>query len=304
MPLGDLYNRDFLLNIGGIPLPMQVADPLQPDKIDTQLRVLFDVEKTSSKEPNRAEVTIFNLNLANRGIIEEGQKIADALRSATPPVAYDWPLTIEAGYVGSREQIFSGNITFATSRKENVDWVTTIECGDGENKYRSARMNKSYTVGSPVTQVAIDASILLGVGPGNIAEKLGPGVFRKGFSVFSQGFVASGSAADVLDQILSSAGFNWSIQDGQLMILAPDETTFEEVVVLSKDFGLIGSPEKSEDGNISFKSLLQGSIKPGRRVLIQSQLITGQFKIEKVAHYGDTIGSDWYSEAEAKPVTI
>lgn len=302
MPLGDLYNRDFSLNIGGVPLPMQVADPLQPDKIDTQLRVLFDVEKTSSKEPNRAEVTIFNLNLINRSQLESGQQLADEARASG--LAYDWPLTIEAGYVGSREQIFSGNITFATSRKENVDWVTTIECGDGENKYRSARMNKSYTVGSPVTQVAIDASVLLGVGPGNIVEKLGPGVFRKGFSVFSQGFVASGSAVDVLDQILSSAGFNWSIQDGQLMILAPDETTFEEVVVLSKDLGLIGSPEKNENGNISFKSLLQGSIKPGRRVLIQSQLVTGQFKVEKVAHYGDTMGGDWYSEAEAKPVTI
>lgn len=300
--LGDLYNRDFSLTVGGIPLPVQTGDILQPDNIDTQLRVTFDVERNSNKDPNRAEVTVYNFNLANRGILEIGQEIADTTREAG--LAYDWPLVIEAGYMGSREVIFSGNITYATSRRENVDWITTIECGDGENKYRKNRMNKSYGLATPITQVAIDAAVLLDVGPGNLAEKLGPGVFRKGFSVYSQGFVASGSAADVLDAVLTSAGFTWSIQDGNLQILAPEETTFEEVVILAPHLGLIGSPEKKAKGKIAATSLLQGSLKPGRRVIIESETVTGMFKIERVTHFGDTFGNEWYSEIEAKPVTI
>jgi hypothetical protein len=300
MPLGDLYNRDFALTVGGIPLSMQTGDILQPDKIDTQLRVVFNIDRNSNKDPNKAQVTVYNFNLANRAKLQTGNELAETTREAG--LAYDWPLVVEAGYMGSREVVFSGNIAYAVSRKESVDWVTEIECGDGENKFRSSRMNKSYGPATTVTQVALDAATLLDVGPGNLAEKLGVGVFRKGFSVFSQGYVASGPAEEVLDDLLSSAGYTWSIQDGNLQILAPEETTFEEVVVLNKNLGLIGSPEKGEKGIVTAKSLLQGKIKVGRRIIIESAMIKGMFKVTKLSHYGDTFGTDWYTEFEASPV--
>jgi len=304
MTVVDLYNRDFSMNIGGVPITTQTGDPLVKDRIDTQLRVTFDVEKTLSKEPNQATITVYNLNIPNRAAIQTGAEIADTARTATPPIAYDWPLVIEAGYMGSLETIFSGNITFAHSEKEAVDWVTTIEAGDGENKYRKGRMNKSYKAGTTVAQVALDAAALLDVSPGNIAEKLGVGVFRNGYSVFTQGYVASGSAADILDSLMSSAGFRWSIQDGSLQVLAPTDTNFEEIVILSKDFGMVGSPQIAEKGKITVTSLLQGKLKPGGRIIVQSELVNGQFKVERVKHFGDTFGRDWYTEIEAKPAGL
>lgn len=300
MTVIDLYNRDFALTVGGIPLTMQTGDILQPDNIDTQLRVVFNIDKNSDKSPNKAEVTVFNFNLANRAALKTGNQIAQETRAAG--LAYDWPLVIEAGYMGSREVIFTGNITYATSKKESTDWVTNIECGDGETKFRENRINKAFGPGTTVAQVALECSVALDVGPGNIGEKLGTGIFRDGYGVFSQGYVASGASQEVLDDLLSSAGFTWSIQDGNLQILAPEDTTFEEIVVLSKEFGLVGSPEVGDKGIVTAKSLLQGKIRPGRRIIIQSEMVSGTFKIDKVSHYGDTFGTDWYTELEAKPL--
>jgi hypothetical protein len=286
MTVIDLYNRDFALTVGGIPLTTQTGDVLQPDNIDTQL--------------NKAEVTVFNFNLANRAALKTGNQIAQETRATG--LAYDWPLVIEAGYMGSREVLFTGNITYATSKKESTDWVTNIECGDGETRYRESRINKAFGPGTTVAQVALECSTALDVGPGNIGEKLGTGIFRDGYGVFNQGYVASGASQEVLDDLLSSAGFTWSIQDGNLQILAPEDTTFEEIVVLSKEFGLVGSPEVGDKGIVTAKSLLQGKIRPGRRIIIQSEMVSGTFKIDKVSHYGDTFGTDWYTELEAKPL--
>lgn len=300
MTVIDLYNRDFALTVGGIPLTTQTGDVLQPDNIDTQLRVVYNIDKNSDKSPNKAEVTVFNFNLANRAALKTGNQIAQETRATG--LAYDWPLVIEAGYMGSREVLFTGNITYATSKKESTDWVTNIECGDGETKYRESRINKAFGPGTTVAQVALECSTALDVGPGNIGEKLGTGIFRDGYGVFNQGYVASGASQEVLDDLLSSAGFTWSIQDGNLQILAPEDTTFEEIVVLSKEFGLVGSPEVGDKGIVTAKSLLQGKIRPGRRIIIQSEMVSGTFKIDKVSHYGDTFGTDWYTELEAKPL--
>jgi hypothetical protein len=301
--MSDLFNRDFSMLLGGVPLPIQSTDLAQSDKIQPALKVEFSIEKNSNKDPNIAEVIVYNFNPINRSTLQQGSKLVETLRQATPPKLYDWPIVIEAGYVGFKELLFTGNITFANSRKEKTTWVTDIEAGDGEKQYRKSRINKSFGPGTNILTAATQTAALMGVGPGNLATKLGPGIFRKGYGVFAQGVTLSGRASNALDKMLSSAGFTWSIQDGQLLILAPNETTVEEVVVISNKLGnLIGSPEKGDEGSITIRSLLQGKLKPGRRLLLESNMITGFFKIEKVIHFGDTWGNDWYTEVEAKPL--
>jgi hypothetical protein len=298
--MGDLFNRDFALSIGGFPIEAQLVDPIQNEKSQPMLKVEFSVEKNSNKDPNTADIVVYNLTSINRKTLQAGSDLVDKWREIEK--IYDWPVTIEAGYMGRRDVIFKGNITFATSRKEKVDWVTEIECGDGEKKYRSKRMNQSFGPGTTLLSVMSTAALLLDVEPGNLAEKLGLGVFRKGYGVFNQGLTVSGRVSDIMEKYLTSAGYTWSIQDNQLQILAPNETTFEPIVILLPETGLIGSPEKGEGGKVTFRSLLNPLIKPGRRVSIVSEQIKGFFKIEKVTHFGDTWGGDWYSEGEAVPI--
>lgn len=100
--MSELFNRDFALKIG--PTPLEVHLPNVPIKEDAKptitLKVIFDIEKTSTSDPNTAEVSIYNLSEANRKLLQQ---------YAGKP-AQMFPLSVEAGYMGSRELIFIGDI--------------------------------------------------------------------------------------------------------------------------------------------------------------------------------------------------
>jgi len=291
--MGYLFNRDFSMRIGTAVINMQTTDPIT-DRTFPALRVSFHVEKSDNRDPNKVTLEIINLNESNRRVLQEGSELAEK----TPN--YDWPLSIEAGYVGNRSQIFSGDIIKADSFKEGVNWVTQIEAGDGQNNYRSARMSKSFGPGTTMTQLLTQAAVALGVGLGNSATKFA--VSPRGLLNFKKGVAVSGRVTDVLDKYITSAGYDWSIQDGNLQVLGPGEILIGEAVVLNKSSGLVGSPEPGEKGEIKVLSLLQGAISPGRQIIIDSLTAKGSFKARKVVHVGDSWGQDWYTEFEGKPI--
>jgi hypothetical protein len=71
-------------------------------------------------------------------------------------------------------------------------------------------------------------------------------------------------------------------------------------VVLTPTTGLIGTPSHGEKGAINAVSLLNGEIKPGRKVDIECRSLVGSYRATAVTHSGDTQGSDWYSSFEAE----
>jgi len=290
-----LFNRDLLLTVGALSIPLQMSDPLQPDKPQVSLHAAFSVNRTSNKDPNTASVTVYNLNPTNRALLKQG---ADML--ATPKTAWNWPLLIEAGYVGNRMQIFSGDIRRVEVGKQAVDWVTTIEADDGGRAYVGARLNTYFGPGTTVRQILQAAADALGVGLGNSAAKFAAGNFRKGFVNFKKGVAVHGAASKILDKYVTSAGYAWSIQDGQLQVLGPNESLLDIAVVLTPTTGLIGTPSHGEKGAINAVSLLNGEIKPGRVIDIQCRSLTGRYRATAVTHSGDTQGSDWYSSFEAE----
>lgn len=279
-----LWNKDIVLQAGM--RKIEARSKLEPDKAKPMLRVNFRVDKSLSKDPNVATVTIYNLASDNR----KGLKKKD-------------PLIIEAGYTDTREQIFSGDINYISHQREGSDWVTYLESGDGSLAIATARINKAFGPNTTVYDFLKAVSAAMGVGLGNTITSLNPyTTFRNGMRKFSHGAVAHGKVDRVLDQYLAPAGLNWSIQDGELQILEPTSATLDDVVLLSSKTGMVGSPEVGEKGKIVVRSLLQGKIAPGRRIVIESRQVKGQYKIEKVTHVGDTYHQDWYTEAEAKPL--
>src|SRR5687768_15447735 len=87
----------------------------------SNLRVQFKVEKTSESASNKGIIKIYNLSKDSRTFIE-----SDELQ-----------VRLSAGYAGLVEQIFVGEIGpnaqgKTMSVRQPPDWITTIECGDGE----------------------------------------------------------------------------------------------------------------------------------------------------------------------------
>jgi hypothetical protein len=283
-----LFNRDFSITVGPIKIAARPLDPL--DKSKPTLRVVFSVEKTSSKDPNTAKLTIYNLNEAHRKILEQ------AFAGPSPKIL---PIIIEAGYVGNVSQLFKGDVTYSYSKKTGTTWETGIEAGDGARSYKTARMTKSYK--GPVTMAAVVADVVkqFGLKPGNALTKIATN--RRGLVLFKKGVAVNGRCSEILNRFLTSAGYQWSIQDEQLQVLEPGEASLiEGVVILNPSSGLIGTPELGQDGVLKAKSLLQGSIHPGKRVGIKSSTADGFFVVEKVTHSGDTWGSEWYTDLETK----
>lgn len=257
----------------------------------------FKVVRDLRAQPNNAEVSIWNLSEDERARLEApGQRIV-----------------LVAGYHEAEAQIFSGDARRVTSTKHGPDWVTKIEAGDGERAYAFGRVSNSYGPGAKVAEVVLNTVKALKTDPGSTADKV------KGLvGEFASGYVQHAKASTELTRLLSPAGWTWSMQDGRVELLGPDETVQEEAPVLTPETGLIGSPtldppQKNKKAVLKVRSLLLPRLRPGQRVKLKKEIrIHGElvnklphyvtYRAEKVTHAGDLWGTDWYTDIEAVPL--
>lgn len=255
------------------------------------LRVVFSIEKDLASTPNNCEVSIYNLNADDRAQFQQS------------------PLQVrlEVGFDTDEDlqRIFTGDLRYGISRLDNTEWQTKLQLGDGDRAYRHARVNKSYAAGTQIQKVVAD----MAAGMGLTLPTNGPQLTGQ----LSGGASLHGPTRRGLDTILalpSQEGTRWSIQDGKLQLLktgtGQGSTRPEEAIVVDGDSGLIGSPDfgppekKGQSPILTFRTTMNPRIVPGIKVALTSRAISGQFKIIKVKHTGDTRGDDWYSECEAK----
>lgn len=256
-----------------------------------KLRVAFKVTKTGGKEPNTCEVTVSNLAESRRKALQKkGVK-----------------LVLQAGYEGAGiAQLFIGDVRTVDNVRDGATWNTIFKCGDGERAFRFARVSESFGPGTKIPDVVKKVAARLGVGLGNL-EKQAPAMTGE----FAQGYAAHGPASRELERALAAAGFEFSIQDEQLLVLKPGDASGVQVPELSPASGLIGSPEfgspetihaqtkKTGKPLIKVRALLNGKIKIGSQVVLRCARHDGPVIVKKLEHIGDTAGGDWYTNFEA-----
>ena len=251
------------------------------------LRVAFKIEKSLSPDPNKVEVSIYNLSEDSRKRLQK--------KDAT--------IIVQAGYEENIAQIFRGTLRTVSHVMNGGDRVTKITAGDGEKELRSVRINESMASGATIEAVAKKLIDALGLKTGNALTELSKGGFRSGLTDFANGKVLHGLASRELEKLLKSAGLSYSVQDGALQLLRPGDALQTEAVLLNAGTGLIGSPEYGETGKdkkitLKVRSLLQPTLFPGRRVKIESATVNAVLRVDKVTHNGDTHAQAWYSELE------
>lgn len=266
----------------------------------TGLRVAFDVEKTLSSEPNKSAVIVSNLN--------EGSRRACA----------DLPLCaiLEGGYDGERHRLLRGDVTWADTSKDGGTWNTTLLVADGGRALQHARTSTAYrnatSVVDMVMQVAADM-MLAGQGGDyatmtsaereaerrrllNDAAKL---VATK------KGAVLDGRSRDVMDRLLRPYGYRWSVQDRQLVVLG-DGTRAGRVWPVDKAHGMKceperAAPDKDKKQKVTIQCALYPQLEPGVRVRLTSRKLSGDFRVERVRHSGDTESAEsWTTEIECR----
>lgn len=255
------------------------------------LDVRFTVDKTETPEPDKAEITVYNLNEPHRESLEQ-QDIME--------------VRLHVGYLtGTESQLFRGDTREAFSVHRTPDWVTTLRTGDGDKQVRSDRISKSYAPGTSFETAWKDATGALeraGVGIGNAIEKFKEGKFEEGIKAFANGGNLNGSTFKELQRLGRLSNLDVSIQDKELLVTKVGQPLSTPPVILSRETGLIGSPHRGAKGELRLRALLVPGLDPRRKVEVRSRLINGVYAIQRGRYSGDTSSNDWYADLECLEV--
>ena len=254
------------------------------------MAVDFTVRKSLRREPNEAEISIWNLSPEHRAELAGAEAGADTI--------------LRVGYLGTGlGQIFSGDLRASPAEWEGPQVRVTLEGSDGGTAYRSARIQRSFAPGSSVYTVLSAAVDALGVGRGNLDSLRDQIRLTATGATYPGGTTLSGPARDEVSRIVRGCGGSWSIQNGvfRLRLSGPSQA---RALRISPQTGLIGSPTQATDRGqttVSAHVLMLPGMYPGRVVQLESREITGAYEIHRVEYHGETRGTEWGAMLEMRP---
>ena len=254
-------------------------------------RISFNVVKTDAPDANALKVEIFNLSPETRAQVESTEN----------------RLVLSAGYAQDTIKVLAvGDVTsFYTESNGSGDMITVIEAGDGIRALTDTRVSISYEDGIAALDIVTDIADSLGVDAvDNLADLTG---------TYRNGYTFAGQAKQGLDELAKRFDFDWSIQNSILQLLPRRTADEREVVVLSPETGLVGSPRPMDDvgANISANQeepgimltcQLQPRLVPMGVVEVISRDYNGLYRITEVEHTGDTRSQSWLSTVKARSI--
>jgi len=271
-----LYHRYYALQIGDKRFTSEAENPLH---------FSFRVQKSLKKDPNTLELNVYNLSPSHCRELASQKDVV---------------LQLEIGYREERGVIFLGDVRTIHTMRDGVNRITTFESGEGEKATRFDRINRAFKAGTPLKKILLATAQAMGVEKGNLVKAVEKMESVSGSTTVQHNMVVSGNASHELTRLMRSAGLEWSVQNNTFQILEQGKTLDTEAFVLNNYSGLIGSPEPDSEGVIRFKSLARPGILPGRQIILDTDSITGIFRVEKALFYGTYTENEWYVECEAK----
>jgi len=242
-----------------------------------ELRIIFSIKKTRTREQNKSEIKIYNLSETSRTRIKEQGK----------------HLKLFAGYKDDVGLIFRGDIREVAHVKNGTDIITTITAGDGDNSIENTAVNVTMGRGTPLIQ-HIDM----------LVEKLSPDI-KKGKYVGIDGLEGNktattftGKVRDELDRLAEKYDFEYTIENHILNIVRNKQSTGLSEII-SPETGMIGSPTAREDNKVEVKCLLNNNLKCNDLFRLESKFIKRDYRIEALTFDGDTHSvSQWTNQIE------
>lgn len=267
--MGKQFDRSYLL---------EVARPGEEGrKWEPPTQVEFSVEQGITSGMDKLSLKIINRDASDVGfLVRDGLKVF-----------------LRAGYVSDGiGLIFAGQIAKKGVRsatvvtQEDTRRVISIEAGVGEILLAETRFDRSYAPG--VTNLQIIDGIAAALGVQLRERSLIPTI------TYSGGWVHSGKAGHALRLLARDIRGDWTLQGSDLYMLKPGQATSDSAVVISEATGLIGRVVRQVNG-LEFKSRLNRRLRPGRRVVIESDDVSGTYKLTKVTHSGNLRQGPWES---------
>lgn len=298
--MGELFNRIAKVIIG-----FDSSDALV---FDEKFRITFDIKKDTTSFANQAAISIFNLNDEDREKIKNAVQKNNELEKKGQPVL---PLLLYAGYSENigYELMFNGNMTAVIDKYNGTEIETQISSGDGAVPLKNTFINLSFAAGVDVNSIVKQLSDELKMDISTASDYLTQNI------EFANGYSFTGKAKNCMDKVIKDAGLTWHIEKGQIVIIPENKHTKDEIILLDKTSGLIGSPEKVIDSGTNFinpgdydgwnvKSLLRPEINPGRRIKVEGRLANAVMTVQTIEHKGDSWSGDWFTNIEIRKLIV
>ena len=218
-----------------------------------------------ASEPDALDITIYNLSSASRTLFQEHGKY----------------ISVKCGYGTKSVVVFAGDIQQADSIRNGTEWKTHVIAGDGAKSIAQSKMSKTYKEGTRLKDILTDAAESMGTSLNMVLDDFQKKKIKKPKVVHKQ-------TRATLDQLKKAYDFDWSIQNGKLVIVPRGKFTNEEPYLISVDTGMIGGIDFFNEGKstdtaseyngigVKFKSLMLPDLLPGMQVIVQSPSLEGQ----------------------------
>lgn len=268
---------------------------------ENNLKINFSIEKDTTKESNKSKLEIYNLSESSRKAIE----VADN------------EVEIYAGYEDGAVLCFRGTVTYGYTKDSGTECITSLDLADGTVALRDSYCSLSYAPNTPAKTIIQRCATEMGV-PIVYGDDVGE------LENYKNGFSFYGQAPECLTEVCNALGLSWSIQNNILNIILAGGTATNRGLVFSAQSGLIGLPERIVQAEYKsnkttpkrkakqkakkeeprkkagwrIETLLVPSVNPGDMVKVESRIITGWFRVEKVRHSGEYNGQRWNSEMD------
>ncbi len=270
----QLFKRNFQASITNLSIGK---------KIDIEgLRITFKITKTNKARGNTATCAIYNLSPINRKTI-----LTPNTKSGAPQTKIE----IRAGYGTESKLIFTG-VGTASTQWDAPNYVSTVVANDSFG-ISSAPFENIYPKNYLVDTIIDDLIRAVGLPRGTV-EKIG--------AALKQSRSFSGMAESQFEDLASTYGFTFDIQNGKVNVFFGRNREKRSKVFLGKDSGMIGSPYW--DGSIvKVRSLIIAEILPNNLVTLEVEdvQLAGQYTVLKVVIKGDNWGSNAVMEIELAP---
>jgi hypothetical protein len=282
----------------------------------SEMHFTFNIQAASEESPSTAAIRVYNLS----------KETVDKILGKAGGVEYS-RVVLNAGYQQANYGvIFDGTIKQFRRGKENAtDTFLDILAADGDVEYNFGTVKATLESGATTNQVIDTVSSQMGLEKGYIPPPSG--------GILPRGKVLWGMGRAIMRQVSNTQQWAWSIQNGQVQMVPLDSYLPGEAVVVTRDTGMVGFPEQTDEG-IKVRTLLNPKLVVSGLLKIDNASINvtlaqnsealrgangevvgqlpynqyagiqqfadisndGIYFIYVVEHVGDTRGQAWYSD--------
>jgi hypothetical protein len=247
-------------------------------------KIQFNCPFSADSTPSVANVKIYNVSNGTIGTMTKGTQVS-----------------INAGYGAELGLIFKGEIVTATPKKVGVDSYVELKIQDTTDNYLKNNFTKTY--GAGVHAITIVNDLINFSGLQKISATLGKDY------IFTEEKAIDTTVISALKEIATLTESVIVTNNGTIKLRPANEVT-GTAQLLSEKTGLIDSPQRVEqettnaddvdvESGYKIKTLLNSKFGPDTLISVQSNELTGNFRITKGKHYGSN-SSDYYSEFETE----